>query len=818
MIESTPTQVVERASITAWVPSEPEDSPDAPVRILTAALLLWLGLAAFAAALLGTLFLVDESTRTAGELLLVAGCGLAIVAWGRQAWIAPFGTYSQGHHRLRGNRRLLASAVGIAIAAMALTGADYWFSRHQQDTFGIAGWLWLGSMGLLVVAAAGWPHAVDVSGAAQVATQPKGRDHLALPPWSPGEAGIFALIVAGAFILRTWDLTNFPFAIHGDEIITGRVATQSYMLGRNAPIFGTLWEFIDLPALWFRIIAWSLQLGDSTLAALRLPAAIFGAATVIPLYGLLRSTWGRVAAIAGAAIMAFSAADVHYGRITLNNIVTQFFWAGCFFFLLRGLRTRHPVNWAAAGILAGLSEHFYYGTRLLPFVLIVFMIYLLVVHWRQAWRYLGHFAVLALGYVAGFGPLLVYFITHPGLYFGRGQGVLTWNHIPTSWDDLSLMWNALWPLMSSNLLAVSATSSGDPLYFAPLLFPVEAALLALGVALLVWRWRQPAASLLLISGFGVLFVGGTLVPSSAFFAHWTPAFPAIYAAIALPIAMLHRVSNGYLPDRFRRLVPLALALGLTLIGIINVDFYFNRYYAVRPEFEIAAAQARYEAGLGTNYMVFNVGETWQPYNPEMVNYLIKGQVGTQVPASTVQTPLNNLGNKGLAFLFFGENEQFRSVVQQLYPGGRAGQVLAHDGITHLFYTYEVTPERMQQIYGIHLDLLDPVSGAVLWRGNVPMLGSLPAAVNFPTKARWSGALFVSEPGPYTFEISGALGMLALDDQQVVFSDRRTLTIDWHNISLEMLLTEPTDIHLRFVRQNGVSAEIPTSRLWPTSVR
>jgi hypothetical protein len=157
-------------------------------------------------------------------------------------------------------------------------------------------------------------------------------------------------------------------------------------------------------------------------------------------------------------------------------------------------------------------------------------------------------------------------------------------------------------------------------------------------------------------------------------------------------------------------------------------------------------------------------------------------------------------------------------VQQLYPGGRVGQVLAHDGITHLFYTYEVTPEKMQQIYGIHLDLLDPESGAVLWTGNVPTLGSLPAAVNFPTKARWSGALFVGEPGPYTFEISGALGMLSLDDQQVVFSEGRTLTIDWHNISLEMLLTEPADIHLQFVRQNGVSAEIPTSRLWPTSVR
>lgn len=275
-----------------------------------------------------------------------------------------------------------------------------------------------------------------------------------------------------------------------------------------------------------------------------------------------------------------------------------------------------------AGITGGLGEHYYYGTRLLPVLLVAFIGYLLVFHWRQAWRYLGHYVVLAVGYVVGFGPLLAYFFTHPGLYFGRGQGVLTWNHIPTNWEDVQLMWNTLWTLMSSNLLAVGTAGGGDPLYTSPLLFPVEAALLALGVALLVWRWRQPSAFLILLSGFGVLFVGGTLVPSAAFFAHWTPAFPAIYVAIALPVAMFQLTSSRELPARVRRFVTPALGVGVILLGIVNTDFYFNRYYAVRPEFEVAAAQARYEASLGAGYLVFNVGETWQPYNSQIVGYLV----------------------------------------------------------------------------------------------------------------------------------------------------------------------------------------------------
>ena len=64
---------------------------------------------------------------------------------------------------------------------------------------------------------------------------------------------------------------------------------------------------------------------------------------------------------------------------------------------------------------------------------------------------MGHFALAALGYLVAFGPLLFYFLHNPGLYFGRGAGVLTWNHIPAGWDDLILMWNTLWPLIQQPL-------------------------------------------------------------------------------------------------------------------------------------------------------------------------------------------------------------------------------------------------------------------------------------------------------------------------------------------------------------------------------
>jgi 4-amino-4-deoxy-L-arabinose transferase-like glycosyltransferase len=275
--------------------------------------------------------------------------------------------------------------------------------------------------------------------------------------------------------------------------MTGTVATQSYVSPTTPPpsLFSTLWSGIDLPALWFWVVAVFLKLGGTSLAVLRLPAALFGAATVVPLYALLRETWGRSAAIAGTAIMAFSISNVHYSRLALNNIVTQFFWATCFFFLLCALRSRRPSDWALAGLSAGLSEYFYHGTRLLPFILAVFMMFLLAVHWKQARQYASGFLVLAGSYFVGFGPLLLHFIRNPNLYLGRGASLLSWSpHIPISFADLHGTWKTIWPALSENLLGISTHSSQDIIFYAPLLLPAEAALLVLGVALLLWHWAS----------------------------------------------------------------------------------------------------------------------------------------------------------------------------------------------------------------------------------------------------------------------------------------------------------------------------------------
>ena len=661
---------------------------------------LWGGLIVYLISLLATLLLASEPGRPWAITLLAAAAVLAVVLWGHQKWIPTF----PPHPTTRignANRKHLFYLLGVTGALTLVLAADLRYVADPSETFGLAGALWLAGIGSLLCSAFVGSHSVC-------------SDALRPTKWTTWEVVVIAGLVVVALLTRVWDLTHFPDNIYPDEIMTGIVATQAYInpTGRSPSIFSALWSGIDLPALWFWIVALFLKFGGSTLATLRLPAALFGAVTVLPLYGLIRGTWGRSAAIAGAVIMAVSASNVHYSRLALNNIVTQFFWATCFLFVLRGLRSRRPFDWALAGLVAGLSEHFYYGTRLLPFIMFMFFGYILAVHWQQARQYLSSFLLLAGSYFVGFGPLLFHFVRHPNLYFGRGASLLIWSaHTPTSLGDFQSVWKTVWAVLSENLLGISTHSSQDIIFYAPLLLPAEAALLVLGVALLLWQWRHPAAFLMLVSGVSVFLIGGTLVgyPNSVppLINHWTPAFPAFYVALAIPVGAW--MASDELPARLRWVMPVTLATGLFVLGWLNLDFYFHRYYAdpeslksnqyrfSQENYEVQTAQSRYQASLGPEYDVFTVGQSPWPYDPAATRYLVAGQQWSALPNPSAELPAIRLGNKGLAFLFFRGSEQYQQLTYQLHPGGTDGEVTSHRG-KHLFYTYVLAPAQVSALH------------------------------------------------------------------------------------------------------------------------
>ncbi len=470
---------------------------------------------------------------------------------------------------------MAAALAALALCVLSYVSANQLFlSGRGGGLFGVTTWLWAASIGAIVLAGLLWP------AQAAVPVSKRGSRAVAL------EGLIFVSIVAAAFATRLYDLGELPFAIHPDEILTGRNAINAFINGNVSP-FITVWSGINLPALWFAAVAASLDHLGHSLTALRVPDAVLGATASIPLYAFLRESWGRVAAAFGAALFATGASSVHYSRVTLNNHVATLFWIACFYFSARGWRTGRAAPWVMAGVMGGLAEHTYYGTRLLPFVLVAFFVYLLVLDRRSAARTLGSLLWLGAGYVAAFGPLLAHHLKTPGSYLGRGVGVLTLRSVPFDGSAVLGAASKILALTADNLLAVSTVPDNSSHYWAPLLRTPEAALLSIGVLLLVWTWRHPPAFLLLLSGAAVIFVGGVLVPPPRALQHWTPAFACFYAAAAVPVAAWWR--RVHTLGRFwRSAAGAVVALALAGSAFLNVRFYFRDYQATRPEFEFAA--------------------------------------------------------------------------------------------------------------------------------------------------------------------------------------------------------------------------------------
>ena len=199
---------------------------------------VWACAIVYLIALLGTWLLANESARPWAVFVLVASAMLAVVLWRRQNWMSAFP--SDATVRTRVNRSRLFSLFGVTVAMLLVLAADLRYAAAPSETFGLAGILWIAGIALLLCSAFFGSHSLR-----GVSSAPR------LPRcWPTWEIALLAVLFVLALLGRVGNLRNFPDNIYPDEIMTGTVATQSYLSPTTPPsVFSTLWSGIDLPAL-----------------------------------------------------------------------------------------------------------------------------------------------------------------------------------------------------------------------------------------------------------------------------------------------------------------------------------------------------------------------------------------------------------------------------------------------------------------------------------------------------------------------------------------------------------------------------------------
>ena len=774
---------------------------------------IWLGVLAFLVGAGGEVLLFREEQRAQGAILLLVAMALGIVAWSGTR-DAPLLTYRFQRARnalligpdfaVRPDLALRFAGIGASLGLLWASFQAFW--SKPQEFFGLQGWLWLASMAVLVLSCARWysPESVEALG----------------PKWSRREIAVLVGLVVLSLAVRLIWLEEIPWQVEGNEYTTFRESMAFYANPPATSLFTTVFLGTGMPSLWFFPEGLLMRIFGPDLGGVRVWPALCGALLVLPVYGMVRLNWGRVAAGVAAFMLAVSAVMVHYSRNTLPNIGATLWWSICFYFLLRGLRTRRPGDLVWAGLAAGTSMYTYYATRLRPYVLVAFALYMLVFHFRAARERLGHFALVGVGFLVGFGPLLAYMMRNPQMWGGRGESFLRIPlKIPTTGEEIAHIWNVLSFELTQNFFSLSAIPSQDKFYWAPFMLPLEAVLLLLGVGVLLWRWKQPASFLVLLWAASILGVSSIISSATnpnPSFQHWAPAFPAFYVALALPFALWLGALRRTGHRAWLRAGQVVVAAGLLWSAGANAYAYLVTYPPnVGTQEAIRAVQGRYMESLPSDTLVRFTGCCWGSFDYEyasmMASHLTAGTISN--PARSLPLVGDNEHNQD--FVFTGPLLPFLPVVKHYYPEGELLELKSPKG--DVVYTiWRVRAAQEIARHGVKGVFTAANGKGQVWEGQLPTAGALPegADLPYPLTALWTGVFYVPADGEYRLSVQGAGASGWVMGQPGALGKPFILQAGWVPFAIEARLDGAANIEMLLQAADGPATPIPTARLWP----
>ncbi len=413
--------------------------------------------------------------------------------------------------------------------------------------------------------------------------------------------GILLLLAGLAIPLRFYNLGQVSPDFHFDEGYHA-VDALGVLEGRHALFFPAN---NGREGLIVYAVAGAIRLFGPTVFAVRFPTALASVAAVFVLFWLSQilfrpsahatglGRWrGLIIGGVAAGTLAVSLGQSILGRAALRGDFLPPLMGLSFGLLWTGVEQRSWPRLLGAGFFVGLLAYTYIPARLMPVLLVAFGLPFVWTAWRRTGRrgvadlvraqagpmlaFVGMAALVA-------APLLVYFLLYPDSFVSRSNEVWLFDSPLYNGNVLTTLARNIW-----NEVAVLGFV-GDPHWRAnfdswPMLNPVEALFFWIGVAVALWRWREPAHRLLL------LWLGIMLLPAVLAFdlPHNTlrmiGMIPAIHLCIGLGLWeslawSARRVARTTLPGR-QYFVPGVLTLvvgGIVAQGLLVHQVIHQRW-------------------------------------------------------------------------------------------------------------------------------------------------------------------------------------------------------------------------------------------------
>jgi len=437
---------------------------------------------------------------------------------------------------------------------------------------------------------------------------------------------VLILIIIIAFAVTAYDLDAIPYFV--DEVHFANPVTHFWA----APDVELLLPFSSVAAFpylypyfqWFGV-----NVLGRTFEGLRIVSVLFGTLNVLALYLLARALFGRRVALMAALLLAVFPPHLQFSRLALNNIADPFFGMMTFVFILRGLRRNSTADFAWAGVFLGYTQYFYEGGRLLYPVLVgvwfaaLFGVGFVAPLVRESHDLINSFfsrkqnqkrhltfdsdqtsdsggSNLRFFGVTFFAKkvtnlsethlrrgmvvmvLVAVFVGMPVYYTIAGEGEelaarmqsagvtnRTMRYIHTPGALFEHFQNRFY---ESYLIHVALPEAS--LYYAgetALILGVVLPFFLTGLALLLWRFYTPAATLILL-WIGLTWLGNTLLQESRISARYVVAFPAVVMVIAVGV---DAVVNMLLTSRRAR--NLTVFAAVMALAALQVTYFYGTH-------------------------------------------------------------------------------------------------------------------------------------------------------------------------------------------------------------------------------------------------
>ena len=503
------------------------------------------------------------------------------------------------------------------------------------------------------------------------------------------------LLVGGlflaAFLLRAWAIENLPATLSGDEGSAG-LTSALFARGETDNVLTVGW--FSFPSLYFAIQGLGIALLDQTVAGLRITSALAGALTVVAVYGLGRTLFGRMTAVFSAVLLATFHYHIHFSRIGLNNIWDGLFGTLVFAGLWYGWKHERRSGFILCGLALGIGLYFYVSIRVFPILLLLFALAAFVVNREKFKRSFPNFFLAALVAFVVVIPLIFFFVRHPAEFNAPLQRVTIFD----GWLDAMVIreqqtaLKIIWDQVVNTALGFTHL----PLRHwynpgVPLLLPGSAALFLLGFLWAITNLNLRYL-LLLLPLLSMVILGGLSqdAPASQ---RYVIVVPFVAVFVALPLARVTQWLQDYWP-RLRQVILVGAAVILLWLSAADIRYYFfevyDEYVLGGYNTQVATDIAHYLADQEPAPQVYFFGFPRMGYfSLSTIPY-----IAADVQAEDVLSPLTDLPRWQLTgpteFVFLPERVGEWVFVQQQYPEGIYNEFRDEDG-TLLYSVYAVQP-------------------------------------------------------------------------------------------------------------------------------